>query len=1012
MSNNRQRVSIPVLGIDTSTTDTQIKDGAMQELHNLRYSGGAWRDIKPFLEKNRAQLLKTPNLITVSPDGTVTAQYPVNQNVQVAATWSDIDGEHQSQTFTEILAGEARSEIDVRYDMLVSVIVSSDSEDNRYAYYSQFEDVPEVPLTAISPEKIIDVYQHPADEEDIYLIVSRSDIDAPFSINRVKIQEQGTEILQTLDYDEHFSWFSMSHFGNILMVFDKDYQRIVYYYLHNGEYKSFSAPNPPIVTQSTQLSITGDEDIIDPLNPRTFILPKQTEVIKLHGVTEEVDTDGEEGTETEITEKSFSAVPLYNPQSKIFTIPQIFNSKYWWGEICYFAIFETQNGELLAPGALNISSSEPFAHGQVHFFEGALSQGMRRMIKPSLIFGKKYKSEDYTLLISNSEKFIEDAVYPWSFAVSPHIKIQIPEGVNKDIIKGVRIYSTRIFPIWDIGALEALCEKCQREIELKEYGQMYIDISQNINKYFADNKLPEQPFYLMRTIPLNDFSEDGAYFMYITSELLENIEQKSAYQSVEAHAIFFDNTKEYNNRVHSTGPVTTKLFSGFSKEWSKEWSELTTSSTTELLIGNQSYFAQAVGAGKISDTLIANRVLSYPDYRAKYIYSPSSYESARFNLKEAIENNFAYAVNMESVGNAKDFDEEAEDKFFTYVKYSGIFFDVKEQIQYNEEDFWHKSTYTRTNVMRVSAPNNPFVFPLANTYAIGTEENEIIAVNSAAIELSDTKIGEFPLYVFTKDGIWVMRLGSGDILYDFDLPRFYDQAINPDTLAVNANLLYITSRGLHALHSSETSLISEALNDQFNVPELDFWKTAHLTHQPKYEEVIVYNLDKNESGNAKWPNAYVFSLGNQTWSTRSWVSGSEKLFQMPSRDIVLIDDLFRVFDCNEELRTEGDTSKIRLVSRPIKLGSMEFKRMETLIPRIEVDAAQPLRITIEASSDLVSWVTLREISTLTSNHTLTIRRTSCSARYFRIAMEVDVTHNFALSGFDMEYYLRFLHRLR
>lgn len=993
MNNNRQRVSIPVLGIDTSTTDTQIKDGAMQELHNLRYSGGAWRDIKPFLEKNRARLLKTPNLITVSPDGTVTSEHPITMPlIVVTATWTDVDNVHTATTSTSIPKGETTAQIEVQYDILTGVSISSAAAtDPQYAHYSQFDEVPKVAIDkAIAPDKIVDVYQHPADEEDVYLITVKEDYENGANIYRVKINEGKATVLQGLGY--YGGDFNISHFGNILMVFDESNKEIIYYYLKNGEYKKFTIPEPPVVRSAGKLSTYKE---LIPSGDYSYIKPLETF------------TDDSLGT-------NVHAIKLYSSENNLLTLPTFHDEGTFCGEICYFAVFQFKDGIVTSPGALNITSSEPFFHGKdgMTFYDG-LMQLERRFNIPTLYGDKDIYIKD---LFAKSD-FTH--VFPWSFAISPRISISIDAQLDDSLIDSVQIYSTRVYPIWDIQKLKELSKK---RMEYSKYPNtidtFWLHYNASAGDLFAYNKLPEQPFYLMKTIPLSEFS-GGTFSMYITADLLENIEQKTVYQSIDAHRISHNRGKEYDNRFHVFSSLTTHLFQGFSEDWNPDWSELTTSATTELEINNRRYYARS-RAGKISDSFIANKVLSYPDYRAKYIYSPTSWEYARFELREAIENNFAYAINDKEYGEIYDFlsEEEEADTLITnmtyrkIVKYSAKFSAVASLHGRSEDEFIGKSTYTRTNIMRVSAPNSPFVFPLANTYAIGTEENEIIAVNSAAIELSDTKIGEYPLYVFTKEGIWVMRLGSGDVLYDFNLPRFYDKIINPDTLAVNGNLLYITSRGLHALFSSGTSLISEALNDQFNVPELDFWKTARLTHQPKYEEVIVYNLDKDENGNAKWPNAYVFSLGNQTWSTRSWVSGSEKLFQMSSRDIVLIDDLFRVFDCNEELREEDDTSKIRLVSRPIKFGAMEFKRLETLIPRIEVDAAQPLRITIEASSDLVSWVTLRDISTLTSNHTLTIRRTTCSARYFRIVLEVDVTHNFALSGFDMEYYLRFLHRLR
>lgn len=995
MNNNRQQVSVPILGLDTSTTDTQVKDGAMQELHNLRYSGDAWRDIKPFLKKNRAQLLKTPNLITVSPDGTVTAQYPIAMPlIVVQATWMDVDDVHTTTTTTSIPQGATTAQIEVKYDILTGVSISSPAgDDPQYAYYSQFDEIPKVAINnAIAPNKIVGVYQHPADEKDIYLIVSKEDYEDGASIYRVQIKEGRASVLQGIGY--YGGNFTISHFGKILIVTNITNKKIHYYYLNNSQYNAFKLPSPPIVRQAKKLSTSKE---LIPSGEYSYIKPFETF------------TDDSLG-------KDIHAIKLYSSESDIFAIPTFHPEDTFWGEICYFAVFKTKDGELIAQSALNISSSEPLSHGKSGMtFYYSIYQEARKFNIPTL-----YGDGDIYIKDLFAKTNI-DHVFPWSFAISPMITISIDPNIDYSLLDSVQIYSTRVHPIWDIKKLKLLSERrAEYRKTTNAIDTFWLDYMASANDLFADNKLPEQPFYPLKTIPINEFSPDGKYTMYITAELLRNIEAKTVYQSLDAHQIFFENAKEYNNRVHTIGTLTTTLFEGYGRAWLPENSEQLAASTTEVSIDNQSFFARCFTPGSLTEHLIPNKILSYPDYRAKYIYNDPMYGQERFELQEAIENNFAYAVNDKEYGEVYDFfseDETIDTQINNVyarkiVKYSAYFSTIAQHHNRSSDEFMDKSTYMRNNVMRVSAPNNPFVFPLANTYAIGTEENEIITVNSAAIELSDTKIGEFPLYVFTKEGIWVMRLGSGDVLYDFNLPRFYDQAINPDTLAVNANLLYITSRGLHALHSSGTSLISEALNDQFNVPELDFWKTAHLTHQPKYEEVIVYNLDKDESGNAKWPNAYVFSLGNQTWSTRNWVSGSEKLFQTPSRDIVLIDDLFRVFDCNEEHRNEGDTSTIRLVSRPIKLGSMEFKRMETLIPRIEVDAVQPLRITIEASSDLVSWVTLREISTLTSNHTLTIRRTSCSARYFRISLEVDVTHNFALSGFDMEYYLRFLRRLR
>lgn len=990
MSNNRQRVSIPVLGIDTSTTDTQIKDGAMQELHNLRYSGGAWRDIKPFLEKNSALLLKFPNRITISEDGHVTAELPVSQNVQVEAIWEDIDGLHRTSTFTEVTKGTSSAKIDVAYDILVGASVTSDYDDPDHAFYTQFDEVPQIPLrTDITPDTIVGVYQHPADDDNAYLLIVRSDDGK--TIYRTKIEDGYLTILQHIDF--YSTDFELTHLGKVLIILDRSNSNVLYYYLKDDKYNLFILPSAPIVRQAKKLSTNKSESF--PNNEYSYIEP--------------FDSYTEESFGTNI-----HAVKLYSRESNIFALPTFHRNNTFWGEICYFAVFETEDGKLIAPSALNISASEPFAHGKdgMTFYKG-LSYEATKFNIPTL-FG----DDDIVIKDFRANENL-DHVFPWSFAISPRITISIDPNIDRTMFASVKIFSTRVHPIWDINKLKSLSDRRVSSLNYTHLIDLFwFDYWVSANDLFADNNLPEQPFYAMKDIPLSEFNADGLYSMWITADLLKNIEHKTVYQPVEAHRLYFSSAKEYNRRLHSSGKLTTKLHEGFASAWMQD-SEVTTSASTELLIDDTLYYARSAPATALSTAFIANKILSYPDYRATSIYSPSSYESVKFALKSAIENNFAYAINTISYGEESDFYDDGEsvgDQSLLcrrIVKYSSYFAEIGLKTIYNEDDFIGKDVVTRSNVMRVSAANNPFVFPLTNSYAIGTEANEIIAVNSAAIEISDDKIGQFPLYVFTKEGIYVMQLGSGEVLYDFDLPRFYDQIINPHTLAVNKSLLYITARGLHALNSNGTSLISEALNDEFNAPNIDFWKSASLSLHPKYNEVIAYSESKDEQDNVIWPHAFVFSLDNQTWSTRDWYYANTKSqYQINTGDIVSIDNAMHILDTNEEARSYDQTTTVHLISRPIKFGSMEFKRIETLIPRIEVDAAQPLRITIEASSDLVSWVTLREISTLTSNHTLTIRRTSCSARYFRIAMEVNVTHNFALSGFDMEYYLRFLHRLR
>ena len=72
-------------------------------------------------------------------------------------------------------------------------------------------------------------------------------------------------------------------------------------------------------------------------------------------------------------------------------------------------------------------------------------------------------------------------------------------------------------------------------------------------------------------------------------------------------------------------------------------------------------------------------------------------------------------------------------------------------------------TYTQPNILRVSELENPFIFPSEQTYTISNGEITGIATITAA--LSEGQFGEFPLYVFTEEGIWALQNGNGILCY-------------------------------------------------------------------------------------------------------------------------------------------------------------------------------------------------------------------------------------------------------
>lgn len=907
MENNRQRVSIPISGLDTATADQIVADGAMEVIDNLRYSGGSWRDIKPF------KVTKTTSRSTES--------------------------------------------------------------------------------TAI-------IYKHPADEEDVY-ILKKHITGVKSQLIRGRVGTKITELQVIADVD---SDAKIMHFGKILIVAEPSSKQMRYYYLVDNVYEVFNYPAAP-ETYRLPFCITNDSPF-DNGERDGYSFVKRLDTI-----------DGTEPSQ---------AFRLVNQDGEL--MQATFKGEYWWGEIAYLVAYEFEDGQVIAPSAMDIIAAEldhcSVGQRTLPFFADS---DMSDYWGENPVISRQY-------LVASSEGAVlnnidaPDRKYPndpqdqayWpigtnSFRILPKIRIKIdPTLTSASPIKNVCIFSTRVNSIWDTKKL----------ITVPAH---YNGTQFRFSDFYADNRLPEQPLYKVESIPVGLFV-NGEYEYELSSSKLDGIEHKTTYEAVDAHRHFFDNSKEYNSRIHAAHQTT--LFSGYGRGLFLEDSgtDDTQYAGVTIPIYGVTYRALTPCYDRLnSDRDRLKKILSYPDYRARYLShvekNGDKYEEyGRFELRPSQPNNFAYKTTTDA-GEPVQWEEyngQPQTYYAQYVKYSTSHLPATTN---KGREFVPEPEVAGTNVLRVSAANNPLVWPLANSYAIGSWSNNILAVNSGAIELSDSKFGEFPLYVFTEEGIFALQSGSGEVLYGAIVPINYDKIINPQTLAVNGNVLYITSRGLQSIVSKDSMLLSGAINGRDNLPPMELLSTAQMFYQPRYAEVVLFSNGLNEYEDAYLHEyAYVYSLDNQSWSRRKWIDYNDPRYGcapylLNNGEIIWNDapnDLKVLFiaDSNEEARTGTRTTEVKLVSRPIKFGSMEFKRLETLIPRIAASKETLVQVDLEGSADLQSWFPLGTATDFVKEKSMILRRTSVSIRYLRITLTAHVGGDITINGFDTEYYLRFVHRMR
>lgn len=276
---------------------------------------------------------------------------------------------------------------------------------------------------------------------------------------------------------------------------------------------------------------------------------------------------------------------------------------------------------------------------------------------------------------------------------------------------------------------------------------------------------------------------------------------------------------------------------------------------------------------------ILSPYISYPDSRAYKIVVLSSedglYSKRTFLLKE---HSFANESYYFDGYNTEDMDVDSATYLITKDEYDK--FIATTQVN---------NTIDRRDVVKVSELHNPMVFENAKTYTVGN--GAVVAMAVATRAMSQGQFGQYPLYVFTSEGIYAMLSGGGDVLYSNVAPVNHHVVENPRTVcSLDDAVVFGTRQGLFVMSGGDTVKISTSLDDHGIVrngrgietivaaktgetlTEMTTMRRLIAEGMVSYdyinEEVLLYKPknpdDPDDSGS--WL-CYAFSLRNKMWQS-------------------------------------------------------------------------------------------------------------------------------------------------
>lgn len=257
-----------------------------------------------------------------------------------------------------------------------------------------------------------------------------------------------------------------------------------------------------------------------------------------------------------------------------------------------------------------------------------------------------------------------------------------------------------------------------------------------------------------------------------------------------------------------------------------------------------------------------------------------------------------------------------------------------------------------------SDPLNPFFWPVEGVNTVGS--GSILGMASATKALSQGQFGQFPLYVFTSEGVWAMQV-SNTGLFSSVHPVTRDILSTPGkVLQMDNDIAFMTKKGIMVLGGSESVCITDILGS----------KEAFRRNTMSSIDNLVYNLGVNiypASGintlikgmfyglsdilltgilaydytNEKiyafipgTPYAFIFNKRSKEWTTAAMSSNVLGVFSDYPDCLVMLQN-YKVVNISTKKET-SDQQYFALITRPIKLaesGSEALKKITRLIVR-------------------------------------------------------------------------------
>lgn len=371
------------------------------------------------------------------------------------------------------------------------------------------------------------------------------------------------------------------------------------------------------------------------------------------------------------------------------------------------------------------------------------------------------------------------------------------------------------------------------------------------------------------------------------------------------------------------------------------------------------------------------------------------------------------------------------------------------------------TSYPDTNRIQLTEHSNPFYFPAINSYRCGN--GNVIGMATNAKALSSGQFGQFPVYVFTTDGIWALTIGSGDPLIQSIVPVSREVCNNARSITqIDGGVAFTTERGLYIITGADPIEVSDLAEGSYlsrltgtvnyeaiannpnlyqvraylcNTSLLTYLQGAALGYDHIHKEIVATNPTKNYS--------WVFSLRSKMWfkisesferfvqdfprvyGYRSISTAGTTPFLASSTDISASDDTvlasaeyiegtitYQLCDISQEDFTA--LVAVHMETRPLKITANKYKKINRLLiaGRVSDSIINPFSVNLFGSPNDKDWYLMNNGHAFGNKNRLLIGRSLFSCQYFILVFGGYVDEEAYFTHLEIEFEERFGGKLR